>query len=87
MPVNSDFYQAEYRDGFFVDEERKKVWAVELDLLELLISICDKHGIKYFAIGGTLLGAARHKGFIPWDDDIDIGMLRKDYDRFLKVFE
>lgn len=47
--------------------------------------LCDKHNIKYFIIAGTLLGAIRHGGFIPWDDDMDVGMLREDYEKFLKV--
>lgn len=71
--------------GYKVSDKMKKIWNVELQMLDQIDSICSKHGLKYFIIRGTLLGAVRHKGFIPWDDDLDIGMLRKDYDAFLQI--
>ena len=49
----------------------------ELTLLESYIDLCKRHDLRYYALGGTLLGAIRHKGFIPWDDDMDLGMPRK----------
>ena len=58
---------------------------VDLNIVKEVVAICEKHGFTYFMLGGTMLGAIRHKGFIPWDDDIDLGIPRKDYESFLKV--
>ena len=81
----SDYLKEEWRDGCFVDEKRKKLWNVELDIIQEIDRICAKYDIKYCILGGALIGAIRHKGFIPWDDDMDIGMLRKDYEKFISV--
>lgn len=59
----------------------------ELDIMRVLLKIFQKENIHYFMQGGTMLGAVRHQGFIPWDDDIDIGVLRPDYERFVNVCE
>lgn len=59
---------------------------IQLDLLQKTVDFCEKNGLRYFLCGGTLIGAIRHKGYIPWDDDIDIAMPRPDYDRFVKTF-
>ena len=85
--IQSDFYNEELRCDFLVSSKRKKVWGIQLKILNEFKNICDKHSLKYYAMGGTLLGAVRHSGFIPWDDDIDVCMPRDDFERFLIVVE
>ena len=85
LQFDKDFFLGETYQGFYVEPMMKCVWAAQLEVLEVIRGICEKHKIKYFAAYGTLLGAVRHKGFIPWDDDVDIMMLREDYERFMKL--
>ncbi|MCM1541733.1 MAG: LicD family protein [Blautia sp.] len=82
-----EFFLGETRSDFYVEPMMKCAWAAQLEVLAVIEQICNKYDIRYFAEGGTLLGAVRHKGFIPWDDDVDICMLREDFDRFLAVAE
>ncbi len=60
-----------------------KLQETELEILRVFIEVCSRLSLKYYLLAGTLLGAVRHRGFIPWDDDIDVAMFRKDYEVFL----
>lgn len=66
-------------------EELKSVQAVQLELMDEVHRLCEKHHVTYYLIAGSLLGAVRHRGFIPWDLDIDVGMPREDYERFRQL--
>lgn len=83
--IPEGFLDEETRGDYTVSTEMKKVWAVELDLLQYLLEVCERHNLHIYAEGGTLLGAVRHKGYIPWDDDIDMIMLREDYDKLMAL--
>ncbi len=67
------------------EETLAKLKRAELHILKDFIAVCEKHDLKYFICWGTAIGAVRHKGFIPWDDDIDVGMLRDDYEKFVRI--
>lgn len=85
LQFDDDFLKEEVRCGYKVTKKLKKTWAIELDLMDQLIKICNKYDIKIFVFAGTLLGAIRHKGFIPWDDDFDVIMTRKDFAKLQEV--
>ncbi len=82
MDFVKDIDHDEIRSGFLVKSDRKKLWNVELGCYNELRRVCEKYDIRFFASYGTLLGAIRHRGFIPWDDDMDFSMFRPDYERF-----
>ena len=79
------FLNAEERSGFLVSEKLKKIWAIEIDLYLQFARICEKYSIKYQIFGGSLLGAIRHGGYIPWDDDFDVAMTREEFRKFIEV--
>ena len=83
--LSQNFFEAEYRCGYYVTEKMKMVWSHELELLKEFDRVCTKNNLTYFLDGGTLLGAVRHNGFIPWDDDVDVIMPRKDYDKLWEI--
>ena len=66
-------------------EDIKKLKEIELEIFKHFIEICNENSLRYFVVGGTALGAVRHKGFIPWDDDIDVALPRGDYEKFLSI--
>lgn len=72
-------------NDYQVSEEVRKLWAKEMEIYLYFKEFCQKHGFRHYATGGTALGAVRHKGFIPWDDDMDFTMPHEDYQRFLEL--
>lgn len=85
MVFDKSFFKGEEIDNFFVDSTMKRYWAASIETLEEIDKVCKKHGITWYADGGTLLGTVRHRGFVPWDDDMDIAMKRSDYELFLQI--
>lgn len=85
MRIEADYLKEEERDGFQIASMMKRAWATELLVLSEIDRICEKYAISYQANYGTLLGAVRHQGFVPWDDDIDISMKREDFMQFVNL--
>ena len=84
MIFPDSYFEDEVREGFFITSMMKRCWASQLQILEDIDSLCKKYGIKYYGDCGTLIGAVRHGGYIPWDDDLDICLLREDYEKLLE---
>lgn len=77
--------ESEIRNGYTVSALMKEVWSIQLQIAQHIIDVCNCHGLKVWADWGTLLGAVRERGFIPWDDDIDLMMMRDDYEKLLSI--
>ena len=82
--IPSNFLEPEIICDFYVDEKRKKIWAIGIDLLIQFDIVCRRHNLRYSLAFGTLLGCVRHHGFIPWGDDVDVVMPREDYESLKK---
>ena len=68
------------------DQLQRQIWATEQEILDVIHQVCTEYGLRYSLAYGTLIGAVRHKGFIPWDDDIDLMMPREDYEKLLAIW-
>lgn len=75
----------ETRIGYTISAKTKEIWSLQLQMTKLILDVCQKHKLRIWADGGTLLGAVRHHGYIPWDNDIDLLMPREDYDRLISL--
>ena len=87
MEFPDSYFEDEVRDGFYVPGMMKRAWAAQIEIMHTVVVICEKYGLSCFAEWGTFLGAVRHGGMIPWDDDVDVCMKRRDYEKFLEVAE
>ena len=67
-------------------KDLKKLQKYQMVITDEFVKFCDENNIDYYLLGGSALGAVRHNGFIPWDDDMDVGLMRKDYDFFLENY-
>lgn len=85
MAIPKDFLSEEVRCGYTISAAMKQVWACQLELFEEFSRVCDKYKLRFWVDSGTLLGAVRHKGYIPWDDDLDVAMFREDYDKLVSI--
>lgn len=84
LSFDPEFFCDELREGFYVSETMKHYWAAQMVVLSEVDKICNRHGYSWFTDSGTLLGCVRHKGYIPWDDDLDIAMRRDELNAFLE---
>ncbi|MCC6093699.1 MAG: LicD family protein [Eubacterium sp.] len=87
MNLPFDYDEDEVRDGFYVAGMTKRVWASQIGLLERFQKFCEKYNLHWYMAYGTLLGAVRHKGFVPWDDDTDIWMMREDFNDMFQIIK
>ena len=85
LEFDSEFFQPQIRNGFFVDATMKSMWAADMEVIARISEICEKYNIQWYAAYGTLLGAIRHEGFVPWDDDMDMWVLREGYNKLMEV--
>ena len=85
LNISAESLKEEVKCDFLVSNKLKKIQVIQVDLLNELLRVCRKHDIKLTVFAGTMLGAIRHKGFIPWDDDIDIAMTRENFERLQSI--
>lgn len=85
IQFEGSFFEKEIRCDFVISKMMKRAWAAQLKLLKIVADICSENNLTYFADWGTLLGAVRHQGFIPWDDDIDICLKREEYNKLIQI--
>ncbi len=85
LNFSEEYFKSEFRCGFHITSMIKRLWASQMEVLDWINKVCQKYDINYIMCYGSLIGTVRHKGFIPWDDDIDVAMLRSDYLKFMEA--